>query len=65
MKKEIIKIGNGYCARYKKWYNLNWRYIGINYSHRKPMLGMLHLTEESAIDSLNRMFHDYEVVKSL
>jgi hypothetical protein len=29
MKKEIVRLRKGYVARVKKWYQLEWRYIGI------------------------------------
>ena len=28
MKKQVVLINGNYYARYKKWYNLRWRYIG-------------------------------------
>ena len=32
MKQQIVKIGDSYAARYKKWWHIQWRYVGELYS---------------------------------
>jgi len=44
MKGEIVKVNGKYVARIKRWYNIRWRYIGINYTHSCKYAGMFFVT---------------------
>ena len=38
MKKQVVKIEGRYAARFKKWYHIQWRYIGIRKTWKESML---------------------------
>ena len=40
MRGEIVKVNDKFAARFKRWYHLRWRYIGINYTHSFRYAGM-------------------------
>lgn len=65
IKKEIIEVGGRYYGRYKKWYNLKWRYAGLSYSHDKPQWYLSHHTEKGAEDNLYRFLGEFNVIKIL
>ena len=59
MERQIIKYGNQYAARYKKWYHLHWRYIGrittwINFNEYNVFI--LCESEREAEDRMNKLF---------
>ena len=56
-KKQIVKVNDKYAARYKKWWQFSWRYIGINYTWSERCLHydfVLCDTKEQACEKLNR-----------
>lgn len=62
-KKQIVKVGDFYAARYKKWYQLSWRYLGNRYVWNKKQLGqpyVLCFTHEEALLKLKCRFPKIE-----
>jgi len=62
MKKQVVKIEGKYAARFKKWYHLQWRYIGVRKAWREDMLSFnterytMHDTKELADQRLIDFF---------
>tara|TARA_R110002051_G_scaffold288934_1_gene351820 strand:+ start:69 stop:341 length:273 start_codon:yes stop_codon:yes gene_type:complete len=58
-KKEVVKVNDKYAARYKKWWQISWRYIGIDCVWGKSKLNrdyVLENTEEEAFYKLKKWF---------
>lgn len=58
MKKEIVQSRIGYYARYKKWYHIRWRYIGINHTWIHPYGFCASSTYQEAQEKLDYFFPD-------
>ena len=62
MKTEIIKYENQYAARYKKWYHLRWRYIGLRYTWLHAHDFCLTQTYEQALEKINNWFTEIVII---
>jgi len=65
-KKQVVKVNDKYAARYKKWWQLSWRYVGINdvWSGRYlTYCFVLTDTKEQACEKLNNWLPKIEVLE--
>lgn len=64
-KKQVVKVNDKYAARYKKWWQISWTYIGINSTWSKKYLFadyVLEPTKEAACNKLSKWFPKVEVL---
>jgi len=64
-KKQVVKVNDKYAARYKKWWQTNWIYIGINSTWSKTHLHcdfVLEETKEAACEKLKKWFSEIIVL---
>lgn len=59
MKTEIIKVGDMYAARYKKWYHLRWRYIGRIHSWTGKSILRNSYMLESSVEKAQKRIDDF------
>ena len=65
IKKQVVKVNDKYAARYKKWWQLEWTYIGQNHTWDKDYLhnGFILLdTKEEACVRLNNWLPKIEIL---
>lgn len=68
MKSEIVKINNKYAVRFKKWYHLTWRYMGIttDWDYIRGDMDFCFVdTLEQAESKAKFLKKDFEVIKAL
>jgi hypothetical protein len=64
-KKQVVQVNDKYAARYKKWWQKEWTYIGINSVWSKRGLHQNFVLEESkeaAYKKLKRWFPEVVVL---
>jgi hypothetical protein len=64
-KKQVIKVNDKYAARYKKWWQISWTYIGIDETWSERYLYnsyVLEDTKEAACNKLKRWFPKIEIL---
>ena len=64
-KKQVVKVNDKYAARYRKWYQFSWRYLGQAAIWDKTELHqdfILTDTKEAACSKLKRFFPTIEVL---
>jgi hypothetical protein len=64
-KKQVVKVNDKYAARYKKWWQINWTYIGIESTWSKRHLlkdYVLEEKKEAACNKLKRWFPEVVVL---
>lgn len=68
LKTQVVRVGDGkFAARYKRWYNLSWTYIGINYNWKSFTLKDGYVvvdSEEEACKKIKEKFFEIEVVSN-
>lgn len=62
MEKQIIKHGDKFAARYKKWYHLRWRYIGLSYTWNSINEYVLTNTYDKALDKIINWFPETIII---
>ena len=64
-KKQVVQVNDKYAARYKKWWQKEWTYIGINLTWSKRHLHqdfVLEESKEAACKKLKRWFPEVVVL---
>lgn len=64
-KKEVVRINGKYAARFKKWWQLDWRYIGQSYTHLNLSRNSDYILEENIEDAnakLKIWFPNIEII---
>lgn len=62
-KKQIVKVANRYAARYKKWYQLSWRYTNCRYSYKRLNGYVLFDTRLEAVENIDEYFSKHQIVE--
>jgi len=64
-KKQVVQVNDKYAARYRKWWQKEWRYIGRNLTWSKRDLRqdfVLEESKEAACQKLKRWFPEVVVL---
>jgi hypothetical protein len=54
-KKEVVKVNDKFAARYKKWWQISWRYIGIQSSWGRSKLNRIYVLEDTKEDACYKL----------